>query len=296
VGPGFRWRIGANVRSTDVGAAAVFAAAVDYDAVPPFPVVGLVHVLGSWLWLAGDEIAWWVGALVEARSAAEAAQRVSSTIAERTGALRSRAMTLNVTPSTAHAINEIVAEEENDVHAVPGHDEPYVVPVRARTYTRRGRRLAIEWTSGSDPLAHVSVAVTESLTIALFEHRPPLTGPQASGDPIVRRDHHVVVDIGDAPAGLPVLDRYSGEYLPEGSDHPDTPPSPPSTYSARPSVSSPRPSRLGAGRRPPATPRVTDAPHAIRGFDLDCNTQHGVPEPDRARGPGAMRRGGSADP
>jgi hypothetical protein len=35
----------------------VFAAAVDYDAVLPFPVVGLVQVLGSWVWLEGPDIA-----------------------------------------------------------------------------------------------------------------------------------------------------------------------------------------------------------------------------------------------
>jgi hypothetical protein len=226
-----RWRIGVDIRSPDVGAAVVFAATVDYDAVPPFPVVGLVEVLGRWIWLEGADIACWLGVLVEARSAAEAAQRVSSAIAETTASLRTRTMTLNVTTSTAHALDEIVAEEEIDTHAVPGSAEPYVVPVRADTYTRQGRRLTIEWTSGDDPLAHVSVAITESLTIGLFEHRPPLTGPQSSGDPLIKRHHHVVLDIGDAPARLPVLDRYSGEYLrEEGSEHPNTPPIPPFIY------------------------------------------------------------------
>jgi hypothetical protein len=49
---------------------------------------------------------------------------------------------------------------------------------------------------------------------------------------MMKRGHHVVLDIGDAPARLPVLDRYSGEYLPEGTDRPDTPPIPPSVYLA----------------------------------------------------------------
>ena len=80
-----RWRIAADVRSPHDGAAAAFAEAVDYDDVPPFPVPGLVLVLGSWVWQEGRDTAWWLGAIVEARSAADAAQRVASVIAERTG-------------------------------------------------------------------------------------------------------------------------------------------------------------------------------------------------------------------
>lgn len=70
----------------------------------------------------------------------------------------------------------------------------------------------------------MTVAVTESLTIGLFEHRSPLTGPEATAEALVRRHRYVVVDLGDAPAGLRVLDRYSGEYLPEGTDHPESAP------------------------------------------------------------------------
>jgi hypothetical protein len=148
-----RWRIGADVRSPHIGAAAAFADAVDYDDVPPFPVPGLVQVLGSWVWQEGRETAWWLGAIVEARSAAAAAQRLATVIAERTRSVRTRAMTLNVTASTAHTTEELVAEEELDVHAMPGSAAPYIVPVRARAYARSGERLTIEWTSGSDPLA-----------------------------------------------------------------------------------------------------------------------------------------------
>src|SRR4051812_20571335 len=213
---GSQWRIGADVRSPDLGAAGVFDAAVDWDEVPAFPVVGLVRVLGTWVWLEGRDIAWWLGAVVQARSAASAAERVASAIAEHTGALRSRTMTLNVTPSTAQSIDEWVAEEELDLHDMPGSAEPYVVPVRAQDYARNGSRLTIGWTSsGNEPLAHVSVSVTESLAVALFERRPPLTGPLASGDPMIKTGRHVVVDVGDVPAGLPVLDCYAGEYLSE---------------------------------------------------------------------------------
>lgn len=90
---------------------------------------------------------------------------------------------------------------------MPGSAEPYVVPVRARSYARRAQGFTIAWTSGNNPLAHVSVAITESLTIGLFEHRPPLTGPQASGEALVRQDHHVVLEIDALPARFPVLDR-----------------------------------------------------------------------------------------
>ena len=75
----------------------------------------------------------------------------------------------------------------------------------------------------------MTVAVTESLTIGLFEHRPPLTGPEAAGQTLNRTHRRVVVDIGDAPS-LPVLDRYSGEYLPEGTDHSDSAPIMPFMY------------------------------------------------------------------
>jgi hypothetical protein len=68
----------------------------------------------------------------------------------------------------------------------------------------------------------VTVAVTESLVIGLFEHQPPLTGADAAGHPMVACGRHVVVEVDDPPARFPVLDRYSGEYLPEGNDHPDT--------------------------------------------------------------------------
>jgi hypothetical protein len=105
---------------------------------------------------------------------------------------------------------------------------PFIVPVRARAYACSGERLTIEWSSKSglerNPLSHVTVAVTESLVIGLFEHRPPLTGPDAIGDPMIGAARHVVVEVGDLPAGLPVLDRYSGEYLREGNDHPEAAP------------------------------------------------------------------------
>jgi hypothetical protein len=225
-----RWRIGADVRSPDIGAAAAFAEAVDYDDIPPLPVPGLVRVLSSWVWQERRDTAWWLGAIVEARSAVDVVQRVAGVVAERTSGVRTVAVTLHVTASSARTTDELIAEEELDVHAVPGSAAPYIVPVRARAYARSGERLTIEWTSGSEPLAHVTVAVTESLTIGLFEHRSPLTGPDATGEPLIRKSRHVVVDVGDLPAGLPVLDRYAGEYLPEGRDHPETAPIKPFVY------------------------------------------------------------------
>jgi hypothetical protein len=114
---------------------------------------------------------------------------------------------------------ELVAEEDVALHAIPGSDAPFIVPIRARAYARSGERLTIEWTSeGHPPLSHVTVAVTESLVIGLFEHRPPLTGPDAVGDP--DRCGSTRVEVGELPAGLPALDRHSGEYLREGNDHP----------------------------------------------------------------------------
>ena len=106
-------------------------------------------------------------------------------------------------------------EEEADLHAIPGNAAPYVVPVRARAFSRAGERLTIEWVSGADPVADMTVSVTESLVIGVFEHRPPLTGPNATGEALVRTHRQAVVDVGDAPLGLRVLDRYSGDYLPE---------------------------------------------------------------------------------
>jgi hypothetical protein len=226
-----RWRIGVEVRSADVGAAAAFADAVDYDDVKPFPVPGMVLVLGSWVWQEGRETAWWLGAIVEARSAADAAQRVTSVVAARTGGVHTLAMTLDVTASTAHSTGELVAEEEVALHAIPGSAAPYIVPIRARAYARSGGRLTVEWTtSGSYELAHVTVEVTDALTIGLFEHRPPLTGPNVEGDPMILRSRHVVLDLGDVPLGLPVLDRYSGERVPEGDDHHETAPIKPFIY------------------------------------------------------------------
>ena len=220
------------MRSPDVGAAAAFADAVDYDDVQPFPVPGMVLVLGSWVWQEGRDTAWWLGAIVEAQSAADAAQRVASVVAARTGGVHTLAMTLHVTASTAHSTEELVAEEEVDLHAMPGSAAPYIVPMRARAHARSGERLTVEWTtSGHYALAHVTVAVTNVLVIGLFEHRPPLTGPNATGDPMIRKSRHVVLDLGDVPPDLPVLDRYSGERVPEGDDHhPETAPIKPFIY------------------------------------------------------------------
>jgi hypothetical protein len=57
-----------------------------------------------------------------------------------------------------------------------------------------------------------------------------LTGPDVSGDPMIAKARHVVVHVGDLPAELPVLDRYSGEYLPKGNDHPEAAPIKPYIY------------------------------------------------------------------
>jgi hypothetical protein len=225
-----RWRIGADVRSADIGAAAVFAEAVNYDDTPPLPLPGLVDVLSSWVWQQGRDTCWWLGAVIEARSAADAAQRTASIVTAQTGSLRTVAVTVHATLSTASSTEELVAEEEVDLHAMPGSAAPYIVPVRACAYARSGQRLTIEWISGSDPLAHVTLTVTESLTIGLFEHRSPLTGPEATGDPMIAKRRHVVVELGDVPASLPVLDRYSGENLPQGNDHPEAAPIKPFIY------------------------------------------------------------------
>ena len=230
-----RWRIGVDVRSPDVGAAAVFDQIVDYNDRPPLLVPGLVDVLSTWLWQEGLDTRWWLGAIVEARSGTSAAERVASVVEARTrtAGVRTRTVTIHVTASTARTTEELVEEEDVDRHAIPGSASPFIVPVRARAYARSGERLTIEWTSeGTPPLSHVTVAVTESLAIGLFEHQPPLTGADAAGHPMIARGRHVVVEVGDVPAALPVLDRYSGEYLPEGNDHPETAAIKPFIYAA----------------------------------------------------------------
>lgn len=194
-----RWRIGRDVRSADVGAGAALDQVVDFDDRPPPAVPGSVDVLSTWLW-------------------------------QNTAGVRTLTVTIHATISTARTIEKRVQEEEVDLHAIPGSASPFIVPVRALAYARSEERLTIEWSSGSAPLAHVTVAVTESVGIGLFEHRPPLTGPDATGDPIVRERRHVVVEVGELPDSLPVLDRYSGEYLPEGNDHPETAPIKPFIY------------------------------------------------------------------
>ena len=40
----------------------------------------------------------------------------------------------------------------------------------------------------------------------------------------------MVLDLGDVPPGLPVLDRYSGDRVPEGDDQPETAPIKPFIY------------------------------------------------------------------
>ncbi len=161
---------------------------------------------------------------MEAGSATSAAERVASVVEARTrtAQVRPRSVTIHVTASTARTTEELVEEEDVDLHAIPGSASPFIVPARARAYARSGERLAIEWTSeGNPPLSHVTVALTESLVIGLFEHRSPLTGANAAGYPMIAQGRHVVIELGDVPA-LPVLGRYSGEYLPEGNDHPET--------------------------------------------------------------------------
>jgi hypothetical protein len=59
-----RWRIGVDVRSADVGAAAAFDQVIDFDDQPPLPVPGLVDALSTWLWQEGRETCWWLGAIV----------------------------------------------------------------------------------------------------------------------------------------------------------------------------------------------------------------------------------------
>lgn len=227
-----RWRIGIDVRSADVGAAAAFAQVVDFDDQPPLPVPGLVEVLRTWLWQEGPDTRWWLGAIVEARSATAAAERVANVVEAQTTSVRAVAVTIHATASTARTTQERLDEEDVDLHAIPGAASPFIVPVPARAYARSGERLTIEWTSeGHPPLSHVTVAVTESLVIGLFEHRPPLTA--AAGYPMIARGRHVVVEIGDMPAGLPVLDQYSGEYLPEGNEHRETAPIKPFIYTRR---------------------------------------------------------------
>jgi hypothetical protein len=175
---------------------------------------------------------------VEARSATSAAERVASVVEARTrtARVRTRTVTIHATASTARTTEEIVAEEEVDRHAIPGSASPFILPMRARAYARSGERVTIEWISeGDPPLSHVTVAVTESLVIGLFEHQPPLTGADAAGHPMVARGRHVVVEVDDLPAlpaRFPVLDRYSGEYLPAGNDHPETSAIKPFIYAA----------------------------------------------------------------
>jgi len=240
-----RWRIGIDVRSPDVGAAVAFDQIVDFDDQPPLAVPGLVVVLSTWLWQEGLDTRWWLGAIVEARSATSAAERVASVVdaRTRTAGVRTRTVTIHATASTARTTREIVAEEEVGLHAIPGSASPFIVPARATAYARNGRRLTIEWTSeGNPPLSHVTVAVTESLVIGLFEHQPPLTGADAAGHPMIARGRHVVIEVDDLPelpARFPVLDRYSGEYLPEGNDHPETAAIKPFIYAAdRPDTAS----------------------------------------------------------
>jgi hypothetical protein len=56
---------------------------------------------------------------------------------------------------------------------------------------------------------------------------------------MITRGRHVVVEVDDLPDRFPVLDRYSGEYLPEGHDHPETAAIKPFIYAAdRPDAAS----------------------------------------------------------
>ena len=115
-----RWRIGIDVRSADVGAAAAFAQVVDFDDQPPLPVPGLVGVLRTWLWQEGPATRWWLGAIVEARSAVAAEERVGAVVEARTASVRTVAVTIHATASTARTTQERLDEEDVDLHAVPG--------------------------------------------------------------------------------------------------------------------------------------------------------------------------------
>jgi hypothetical protein len=81
-------RGGVDVCSADVGAAAAFAQLVDFDDQPPLPAPGLVDVLSTWVWQEGHDTRWWLGALMEARSATSAAERVASVVEARTAGVR----------------------------------------------------------------------------------------------------------------------------------------------------------------------------------------------------------------
>ena len=131
----------------------------------------MVLVLGSWVWQEGRDTAWWLGAIVEAQSAADAAQRVTSVVAARNGGVHTLAVTHHVTASTAHSTEELVAEEGSPStpswvrHTLHRPDpRPGVRP--------RRRAFDVEWTtSGHYELAHVTVAVTDFLTIGLSTGR-----------------------------------------------------------------------------------------------------------------------------
>jgi hypothetical protein len=163
-----------------VADAAAFARVVDFDELRPLRLPGLVDVLSTWLWQDGPDTRWWLGALVEARSATAAAERVASVVEARTAGVLTHTVTIDATASTARTTEDLVEEEEVDLHAIPGSASPFIVPVPARAHARSGARLTIEWTSeGHPPLSHVSVEVTDSLVVGLFEHRRPLTGADA---------------------------------------------------------------------------------------------------------------------
>jgi hypothetical protein len=146
-----RWRIGIDVRSPDVGAAVAFDQIVDVDDQPPLAVPGLVVVLSTWLWQEGLDTRWWLGAIVEARSATSAAERVASVVDARTRAagVRTRTVTIHATASTARSTEEIVAEEEVGL------------PRRSRTSPWRSPS---RWSSACSSTNHRSPARTRAAT------------------------------------------------------------------------------------------------------------------------------------
>lgn len=207
-----RYRVGLDVRSPELGAAAVFAAAVDWDDTSGL-MPGLAGVLSSLVWEEGEDTRWWLGVVVEAASAAEAAQQAAGVAGERLGGLLSTTVSVHAAPSAGDA------DEELDGGAISSLEAPAIVPVPAAACSRSGDRLTIEWFSGLEPLAHVSVAIADALVIGLAERRPSLSGPEEAGEALVRRHRHVVVRLPDAPEDLPIIDRYSGGQLPEGTSH-----------------------------------------------------------------------------
>lgn len=211
------WRIGVDVRSPDVGAAAAFDR-LRRDT----GKLDVARVLSTHLRQDGDSTVLWIGAIVAAPSAGRAAAAAAriATLAS-TPTVSVAEMSVTVAPA-APGVSSDAGEDPDDLDeaadlaSIPGATLPSRCLVRLAAAALADGLLVVRWSSGHSPLHSVTVEVRDDIVlVGVLEEYPPLVGADATGELLGRRRRRVGVRLATPlGAGIRLVDRYSGNELP----------------------------------------------------------------------------------